>query len=510
MIMNNYHPEKRIKNIVIVGGGSAGWMAASALSKVLKNNYANIHLVESHAIGTVSVGEATIPQLRLFNSILGIDEDEFMRQTQGTFKLGIDFIDWKEKGSQYLHSFGTYGTDMDAIQFHHYWLKMFNLDKAPDLESFSLAALAARAGRFSRPQNVRNSPLADIAYAYHFDATLYAKFLKKYSINNGVKHTEAKVQKVNKDADSGFITSIDLDNGDTVAGDLFIDCTGFKGLLIEQAMGIEFEDWSHWLPCDSAVAMPCESAEPIIPYTRSTAQESGWTWRIPLQHRVGNGYVYPSRFVTDEQAVKLLEEKMENKPLAKPNFLKWKTGIRKRFWEKNCIAIGLSAGFLEPLESTGLHLIQSGIAKLLGLFPHAGFNQVDIDTYNQQADYEARRIRDFIILHYKVTNREDSEFWRYCKHMSVPEHLQEKIALYKSSGRIYRKETELFNETSWLAVMHGQGIRTNGYHPLVDTLSEQEITRRLNHIKKVIDNSLNSMPMHEEFIARNCQSAPMT
>lgn len=507
--MNQYNPENRIKKIVIVGGGSAGWMTASALSKVLKNNYSEIHLIESHAIGTVSVGEATIPQLRLFNSILGVDEDEFIRQTQGTFKLGIDFVDWKEKGHQYLHSFGTYGTDMEAIQFHHYWLKMFNKGEAPDLENFSLAALAARDGRFSRPQNVPNSPLADIAYAYHFDATLYAKFLKKYAIERGVLHTEAKVTKVNKEAENGFIKSVTLDNGEIVAGDLFIDCSGFKGLLIEEALGVGFEDWSHWLPCDSAVAMPCKAKDPVLPYTRSKAQDAGWTWRIPLQHRIGNGYVYPSRFVSDEEAEKLLTEQMENEPLSKPNFLRWKTGIRKRQWEKNCIAIGLSAGFLEPLESTGLHLIQSGIAKLLGMFPHQGFNQIDIDTFNEQSDFEARRIRDFIILHYKVTNREDTEFWRYCKHMPVPKHLQDKLDLYRSSGRIYRKETELFNETSWLAVMHGQGIKAGGYHPLVDTLEEHEIKRRLTHIESVIKNSVKSMPLQSDFIEKNCKAPAM-
>jgi tryptophan halogenase len=498
--------ENRIQKVVIVGGGSAGWMTAAAMSTVLKNNYCDITLIESDSIGTVSVGEATIPQISLFNKILGIDENEFVSKTNGTFKLGIEFTDWKEIGHSYMHPFGDYGSNMDAIQFHHYWLKMHQLGKVPDLNAYSLAAVAAKQGRFTRPQNRGNSPLSHIAYAFHFDATLYAKYLREMSEQKGVKRIEGKVEHVSLKASNGFIDSVVLDNGQRVEGDLFVDCSGFKGLLIEQTLNTGFTDWGHWLPCDRAVAIPCKATKAVHPYTRSTAQKSGWTWRIPLQHRIGNGYVYPSEYVNDDDAVTLLRNQLEGDALSEPNQLRWKTGVRNRSWNKNCVAIGLSAGFIEPLESTGLHLIQASISKLLGMFPHKGFDQTEIDTFNQQSMLEMERIRDFIILHYKVTNREDSEFWRYVKNMPIPDYLQAKIDLYQSNGRIYRQDNELFNETSWLAVMHGQGITPRGYHPLVDTLEETEILRRLEHIQAVIDKSADTMPLQQDFIAQHCQA----
>ncbi|MBT0584978.1 tryptophan halogenase family protein [Alteromonas oceanisediminis] len=497
-----------VKKIIILGGGSAGWMTAAALATVLKNQYADIHLIESEAVGTVSVGEATIPQIALFNQILGIDENEFVRETQATFKLGIEFVDWKRKNHRYMHPFGSFGTDMDAIQFHHYWLKQFHAGKADDLEAFSLASIAARQGRFMRPENRGNSPLSQIAYAFHFDATLYARYLRNFAEKRGVRRTEGKVKDVLVRNNDGFIDALVMENGQRCEADLFIDCSGFSGMLIEQTLNVGFEDWGHWLPCDRAVAMPCAAREPVNPYTISTAQDAGWTWRIPLQHRIGNGYVYPSEFVSDQQAIDCLTAQMESEPLAHPNLLRWKTGMRRKMWHKNCVAIGLSSGFIEPLESTGLHLIQAGIAKLLGMFPHQGFDQVDIDTFNQQSRMEMERIRDFIILHYKVTEREDSPFWQYCKNMAIPDYLQHKIDLFAANGRIYRQDIELFNETSWLAVMHGQGIVPKGYHPLVDVLSEQEIAQRLQHIKQVIDNSVAHMPMQSEFIARHCQAPP--
>ncbi|MGJ8690859.1 MAG: tryptophan halogenase family protein [Thalassotalea sp.] len=502
--------KQKIKNIVILGGGTAGWMTAAAFSKVLKNNYCNIRLIESEAISTVSVGEATIPQISLFNKILGIDENDFIRKTQGTFKLGIEFADWKSKGHSYMHPFGSYGKDMDAIQFHHYWLKMFNQGQAPDIEAYSLEAIAAKQGRFMRPQNMGNSPLSSIAYAFHFDATLYAKYLREFAEQRGVIRTEGKVTEVQVKPENGFIDALVMDNGERIEGDLFIDCSGFRGILIEQTLKTGFDDWSEWLPCDRAVAMPClvKSGEAQLakPYTVSTAQAAGWTWRIPLQHRIGNGYVYPSKYVSDDEAVHILKSQMESEPLAEPNFLRWQTGVRKKGWNKNCVAIGLSAGFVEPLESTGLHLIQSAIAKLLGMFPNQGFDQADIDAYNSQLTTEMERIRDFIILHYKATERDDSEFWRFCKNMPVPEYLQKKIALYQANGRIYRQDNELFNETSWLAVMHGQGLKTTGYHPLVDTIEAAEISRRLAHVQSVIDKSAQSMPTQASFIKQFCQA----
>lgn len=495
-----------VKKIVILGGGSAGWMTAAALSTVLRNQYSDIHLIESEAVGTVSVGEATIPQIALFNRILGLDEDEFVRETQATFKLGIEFANWKKKGHSYMHPFGSFGTDMDAIQFHHFWLKMFKSGKAQDIEAFSLASVAARKGKFMRPENRGNSPLSQIAYAFHFDATLYAKYLRKFSEAKGVRRTEGKVKDVLVRNSDGFIDALILENGERIDGDLFIDCSGFRGLLIEQTLKTGYEDWGHWLPCNRAVAMPCLATNDVNPYTISTAQDAGWTWRIPLQHRIGNGYVYPSEFVSDDEAVSILTAQMENTPLNEPNLLRWQTGMRKKMWNKNCVAIGLSSGFIEPLESTGLHLIQSGIAKLLGMFPNRGFDQVDIDTFNQQSRVEMERIRDFVILHYKATEREDTEFWRYCKNMPIPDFLQNKMDLYASNGRIYRQDVELFNETSWLAVMHGQGIVPKGYHPLVDTLAEDEIASRLQHIKMVIDNSADVMPMQSDFIAKHCKA----
>jgi len=491
---------QNIRRIAIVGGGTAGWMTAAALAKVLGANYAHIELIESAAIGTVSVGEATIPQIALFNRILDIDENDFLRETRGSFKLGIEFVNWWKEGHSYIHPFGSYGTDMEAIPFHHFWLKQFQRGQAPDIEAFSLAAVASRQGRFTRPVNMGHSPLSQISYAYHFDAQRYALYLRKYAEARGVKRTEAMVQAVHLRAQDGFVQSLSLDNGQSVEADLFIDCSGFKALIIEKALGVSYLDWSHWLPCNRAVAMPCEKNGKLLPYTRSTARESGWQWRIPLQHRTGNGYVYSSEFSSDERALEVLHQHLDGARLAEPNPLRWINGRRQEAWHKNCVAIGLAGGFIEPLESTGIHLIQSAIAKLMSLFPDRGFAQKNIDSFNDQQAFEFERLRDFIILHYKMTERTDSEFWRYCKQMSIPDTLQHKIDMYQSHGRIYRENNELFNETSWLAVLHGQGARPERYHPLVDILSEEEIQRRLKHIQSVIDESCRRMPMHEDYL----------
>jgi tryptophan halogenase len=500
--------QNNIQNVVILGGGSAGWMTAAALSKVFNAGKCNITLIESESVGTVSVGEATIPQISLFNTLLGINENEFVKFTKGTFKLGIEFANWKKKGHAYMHPFGTYGTNMDAIQFHHYWLKMYLQDKAPDLSAYSLLCNAAYKGKFNRSQAIKNSPLSNIAYAFHFDATLYAKYLRSFSEERGVKRIEGKVKDVFTRSSNGFIDSLLLEDGQRIEGDLFIDCSGFKGLLIEQTLKTGFEDWSEWLPCDRAVAMQCMPKDEVKPYTKSTAQDAGWTWRIPLQHRIGNGYVYPSKYVSDEEALATLRSQMESDPITEPNFLRWQTGRRNKMWNKNVVAIGLSAGFIEPLESTGLHLIQTAISRLMGFFPHRGFNQVDIDHFNEQSKLEMEQIRDFIILHYKLTEREDTPFWEYCKNMPVPKNLEDKMALYESNGRIFRYETELFDETSWLAVMHGQGLKPAGYHPIVDNLPEEEVSRRLQHIQSVIDKSVDTLPTQDEFIAKFCAATP--
>ncbi|HEY7884123.1 MAG TPA: tryptophan halogenase family protein [Cellvibrionaceae bacterium] len=496
--------DNRIQKVLIVGGGTAGWMAAAAMAKILKNQYCDIQLVESDSIGTVGVGEATIPQIQLFNQMLGLDENEFVRKTQGTFKLGIQFVNWGHIGEHYLHAFGEVGKDMEGIQFYHYWLKLFQSGEAPNIGAYTLNCLAAEQGRFMRPVDAGNSPLSKIAYAFHFDAARYAMFLRDFAVERGVRRREGKIKQVSLRPSDGFIESITLDDGETLEADLFIDCSGFRGLLIEQALHTGYEDWTHWLPCDRAVAVPCAKVAAPTPYTRSTAHSAGWQWRIPLQHRTGNGHVYCSQFISDDEAAETLLKNLDGEPLADPKFIRFTTGKRLKFWNKNCVALGLASGFMEPLESTSIHLVQSGIAKLMSLFPNRNFDQEDIDEYNRQVNFEYTRIRDFLIAHYHITRRDDSEFWNQCRTMSIPETLRQKMEHYRKNGRIFRTNEELFNETSWLEVMHGQGLKAEGYHPLVDALSPQEIARRLENIREVIQRSVEYMPSHEDYIKNNC------
>ncbi|SNT74601.1 tryptophan halogenase family protein [Amphiplicatus metriothermophilus] len=498
--MNN----TRIRKIVIVGGGTAGWMTAAACAKILRNNYCEIELVESEQIGSVGVGEATIPQIGTYNRTLGIEENEFVRETRATFKLGIEFVDWGAPGERYIHPFGTYGLDMEGVSFHAFFLKAHPDWTARTLEQYSLQAQAARHGKFMRPVNAGNSPLSKIAYAFHFDAGLYAQYLRRYAQARGVARREGKIVDAVQNSQTGYIEAVILEDGCTVEGDLFIDCSGFRGLLIDQKLGAGYIDWSHWLPCDAAVAVPCESAGPPTPFTRSTAREAGWQWRIPLQHRIGNGLVFSRGYIDDDKAAGILLANLDGKPLADPRFLNFTPGRRKLFWIKNCVAIGLAAGFIEPLESTSIHLIQSGVAKLLQMFPDRRFNQADIDRYNRVTAFEFERIRDFIILHYKATQRRRQPFWDYVREMNIPDYLQDKIRLFKSYGRIFRENEELFNDTSWFAVMTGQNIRPNGYDPVADVLSIEETRARLDHIRATIATCAGHMPPHEEFIARHC------
>ncbi len=499
-----------IKRVVIVGGGTAGWMSAAGLAKVLKkNNFCDIRLVESEEIGTVGVGEATIPQIQLYNQFLNLDEDEFVRKTQGTFKLGIQFVNWHTIGEKYIHAFGDVGKDIESIQFYHYWLKMSQMGKAEGLSDYTISGVASDLGKFMRPIDAGNSPLSKIAYAFHFDAGLYARFLREYAEKLGVVRTEGKVVSTQVNQDSGFIESITLASGETLEGDLFVDCSGFRGLLIEQALHTGYEDWTHWLPCDRAWAVPCESVGSLTPYTRSTAHTAGWQWRIPLQHRIGNGHVFSSKYMSEDEACSILLNNLDGKPLAEPRLLKFVTGKRKKFWNKNCVAIGLASGFMEPLESTSIHLVQSTIARLLNFFPNKNFDEEDIDEFNRQAHFEVDRIRDFLILHYHATSRTDSDFWNYCRTMEIPETLRQKIEQFRKNGRIFRTNNEMFNDLSWLEVMHGQGIRPRAYHPLVDVLDEAEIEKRLKSIKSVIDRSAEVMPTHEEFIAQHCSAPKM-
>jgi len=496
--------DSRITEIVIVGGGTAGWMTAAALSKVLTSGYA-IRLIESDEIGIVGVGEATIPMIKLYNQALELDENEFIRKTKGSFKLGIEFVNWGQVGDSYVHGFGKIGQDLGLVSFYHYWLKMHHAGKAGPLEEYSINTEAARHNKFMRAITDRpNSPLADIAYAYHFDAGLYARFLREFSEARGVIRIEGKIANTELRGEDGYIEAVVLESGQRIGGQLFIDCSGFRGLLIEQALHVGYEDWTHWLPCDRAVAVPCASAGPLTPYTRSTAREAGWQWRIPLQHRTGNGYVFSSKHISEDEATATLLANLDGEPMAEPRTLRFVTGKRNKFWHKNCIAIGLSSGFMEPLESTSIHLIQSNIARLTAFFPHGGFDQADIDEFNSHAHVEFDRIRDFLILHYHATERSDTPFWDYVRNMDIPESLQRRMDLFRSNARIFREGNEMFAEPSWLQVMHGQRMQAEGYHPLVDLYTEEKVAEYIGNIRGVIGNCVAKMPTHDEFIARHC------
>lgn len=505
MLMNaDAHISQRINKIIIVGGGTAGWMTAATLAKVLGNEQYSIQLIESEAIGTIGVGEATIPHIGTFNKILGIDEQDFMRSTQATFKLGIEFTNWGNIGESYIHPFGNYGMNIDSLHFYNYFLKMSKHESGLNPEDYSIGALAARRNKFMHSLNDTRSPLGNIKYAYHFDAGLYARYLRSYAERNGVERIEGKITQVKLQKDNGFIDSVLLEDGRVYNGELFIDCSGFRGILIEDALNTGYEDWSDLLPCDSAIAVPTANRHPPVPYTRATAHEAGWQWRIPLQHRTGNGHVYSSRFMGDDRAGQILLENVEGELLAEPRVVRFKTGMRRKFWNKNCVAVGLSSGFLEPLESTSIHLIQTSIKKLVEFFPDKQFNQTNIDAYNEILQRNLLFIRDFIVLHYKVTNRSDSGFWNYCRTMPIPDSLEKRIALYRQEGKIYHDSNELFSEDSWFAVMHGQGLVASEYHPLADVVSEQQLKKFFSEIKTVTGNSVNAMPLHTDYLARYC------
>jgi tryptophan halogenase len=502
--------DHRIQRIVIVGGGTAGWMAAALLSKLLGRGVA-IRLVESEEIGTVGVGEATIPQIRHFNATLGLDEDEFVRMTQGSFKLGIEFVNWTRLGHRYIHTFGTTGgRDLGLVQFYQYWLKLHLAGEiGPDIGEYTFNAIASRKNRFMRSANVQNSPLSNVAYAFHFDAGLYARYLRGKSEERGVVRTEGKVREVVQNVESGFIDAVVMESGERIDGDLFIDCSGFRGLLIEQTLKTGYEDWSRWLPCNRALAVPCRGTPDITPYTRSTARSAGWQWRIPLQHRTGNGYVYCSDHISDDEAAATLMANLDGEALAEPRPLRFVTGKRRKFWNRNVVAVGLASGFMEPLESTSIHFIQSSLAKLVAFFPDKRFEPVRIDEYNRQVQFEFERARDFLVLHYKATERNDSPFWDDCREMPVPDALAEKMALFRDTGLAFREHEELFTEVSWMQVMIGQNIMPRSYHPLVDALSLDEIRQMVAGTRGVLERSAEVMPLHKDFIARFCRADPV-
>ncbi|MBA4343855.1 MAG: tryptophan halogenase [Methylibium sp.] len=498
---------KPIKNLVIVGGGTAGWMTAAALAAVLKGRY-SITLVESDEIGIVGVGEATIPMIQLFNKIVGIDENDFVRATQGSFKLGIEFVNWGQLGDRYTHGFGRFGQDLWTVRFEQYWLKMAALGRAAPLEAYSITRMAAKANKFMPPRHdLGNSPLGDIAYAYHFDASLYAKYLRRLSEERGVTRVEGKIRQVLQREGDGHVSAVELDSGTRVEGELFIDCSGFRGLLIEQALQTGYEDWTHWLPCDRALAVPCESVPQLTPYTRSTAHRAGWQWRIPLQHRTGNGHVYCSRHVSDDEAAATLLANLDAPALAEPRLIPFRTGMRKLGWNRNVVAIGLASGFLEPLESTSIHLIQASIQRLIDFFPDSGFSDADIAEFNRQNRFEFESVRDFIILHYHLNQRSDSAFWQACAAMEIPASLKRKIELYKTRGRIVRFDNELFSEVAWLQVMQGQNLIPEAYHPLADLPGDAETASYLDSVRQVIAKCVDVMPEHGGYIAQHCSAA---
>jgi len=493
-----------IKKIVIVGGGTAGWMAAASLSRFAVGKPISITLIESTIIGTVGVGEATIPSIVQFNNSIGLDELDFIRATRASFKLGIQFENWNKIGEQFFHPFSDYGVNFNGVEFQHYFYRLRKADPTQNLHNYSLSCQLAKHNNFAQPLENSNNPLADYSYAYHFDAMLYAKVLRELAISRGVIHIDEKVARVNLCEADGFIESVLLANEQIVTGDLFIDCTGFKGLLIEETLNTGYEDWQEWLLCDSAVAVQCESSGEPAPYTRTTALDAGWMWQIPLQHRMGNGYVFSSRFLDKETATTTLLEKISGKPITTPKPFSFKAGRRKKVWNKNCYALGLASGFLEPLESTSISLIQTGITHLLTFFPDMSFDQAMINEVNRRHQHEMERIRDFIILHYKLTQRTDTEFWRYCQAMEIPASLQHKIDLFKSCGHLLQHEPEAFEKASWLSIYHGFCVEPLRTDNRINHVSNSDIANQLAKMKSMLEQAGKNAISHGDFIQKHC------
>lgn len=488
-----------MRRLVIAGGGSAGWMAAAALARYLPRDW-HITLVESDAIGTVGVGEATIPQISLFNAGLGIDEADFLKATQGTHKLGIAFDGWGGLGQSYLHAFGSIGRPLGLMSFHQYWLRARAKGSAGALGDYIMNAVAARAERYAPP--TRSGTIPDLVTAYHFDAGLYARYLRGFAEARGVARVEGIIERVERDGETGDISCLRLDGDRQVPGEFFVDCTGFGGRLIAQELGVGFDDWSHWLPCDRAWAVPCARSEPLLPYTRAIARKAGWQWRIPLQHRTGNGHVFCSAMISEDEAASQLLANLDGAAEAEPRLLKFKTGKRQQFWAHNCLAIGLASGFMEPLESTSIHLIQSGIARLLQFLPQAQVTPVDRAAFNRLSAKEFEHIRDFLILHYHANGRVGEPFWDQCRTMAVPGSLTEKMELFRSQGIVVREEDELFTEPGWVQVMVGQNILPAHWHPLADALSDADLADFMALVSGGYARAVEAMPTHGQWLAR--------
>jgi tryptophan 7-halogenase len=503
VLKGNFMTDRRISSIAIVGGGTAGWMAAAGLAKALAGTPVRIRLIESSQIGPIGVGEATIPPILDFIRQLGIDENELVREIKATFKLGIGFRDWTRVGHSYFHPFGPTGPGMGAVSFPAYWLKMFLEGKAARLEDYSIQAVAAEQGRFVRPTHAPNTPLNKISYALHFDASQFAGYLRRFAERFGVQRTDGHVRRVSLRSADGFIQSVSLESGDEIFADLFIDCSGFRGVLVEEALGTGYDDWSHWLPCDRALVVQSERTAAPAPYTLVTARDAGWQWRIPLQHRDGNGYVFSSAFTTDESARAVLAANQAGKSLGEPIALRFAPGRRRKAWHKNCVALGLAAGFLEPLEATSIHLIQRGIAMLLRFFPDRDFAPADIERYNRALEFEFGRIRDFLLLHYSRTERGEP-FWNHCRAIPPTDTLREKLELFKSHGRLLREDSELFPVSSWLSVLVGQNVIPRRYDPMVDCLDPKKIQSKLDEIRTTVRRCTDAMPFHQDFIDQHC------
>ena len=499
--------ERERSRLVIVGGGTAGWMTATAVARLLPGR-CSIRLVESEAIGIVGVGEATLPHIRAFNERLGIDEADFMALTRATFKLGIEFRDWGASGDSYIHPFGTFGSGDDEIAFHHHWARLRRHGiELSELGHYSLACTMARMNRFRRPDTDPESIASTFGYAYQFDATLFAPFLRNIAEEMGVHRTEGQVVDVERDGETGDIAALLMKSGERIEGDLFVDCSGFVSLLLGKALGEPFQDWSKWLPTDRAVAMPCRTETAVTPYTSAIAMGEGWRWRIPLQHRTGNGYVYSSAFLADDQAADSLVAAVEGIPIGEPRVLRFLAGRRERSWVHNCVGVGLASGFLEPLESTSIYLIQQAITYLIELFPERRISPVDRDEFNRLIDLEYERIRDFLILHYHATTRTDSDFWNYVRTMSVPDSLREKIELFRRAGRVVKYREGAFLDASWIAVYIGQGIVPESWDPRADAQPIDGVAQEAAALQARVREAAAAMPYHREYIDAHCAMA---
>ncbi|MEH3038714.1 MAG: tryptophan 7-halogenase [Sphingomonas paucimobilis] len=499
--------DNRIASVCIVGGGTAGWMTAAALANRLAGLGVAVRLIESEEIGTVGVGEATLPHIRAFNTTLGISEPELMRATEATYKLGIEFCDWGRIGDRYIHPFGNYGPEEDGIPFYHQWLRLRSMGDVSRLDEYSYPIIAAEQNRFRHPASAPGRVESSFGYAYQFDASLYARFLRNYAETRGVERIEGRVVDVALDGERGFVRDVTLADGRVVGAELFIDCSGFRGLLIEGALQSGYDDWSRWLPCNRAVAVPTDSHGPLGPYTRATARTAGWQWRIPLQHRVGNGHVYCSDFISDDDAERQLVDHLDAPMQADPRRLRFTTGRRRDFWKRNVVAIGLASGFLEPLESTSIHLIQDGITELLALFPDKDFAAEDIDEYNRRMALHFERVRDFLLLHYVATERDDSPMWRHFRALTLPDSLRHKIDTWRTRGYVVPYQFGLFLPPSWVAVMLGQRLMPGAYDPRVEGIAADALMARAAALRAEVAGAVRATPDHADYIRHSPAAA---